>query len=823
MIIFHSNQIENSKIQVGGKALNLNWLLRHGFQTPQWYVLPAEQLKMVFASSANPARQQLRDELSKIASFLNEGISVRSSAIHEDSKTQSMAGFFKTELNVKGIDHTLSAIESVFKSGADKGNEMSVILQKMISSEKSGVAFSVHVAERNLKKMMISAGWGVGEGIVSGLVDTDEFVFDRTTKSWTEEIRNQKRTLGSEELSCLAKVVDEIHIKYQMPVDIEWAFQSGQLFILQVRPLVGAFENTETILDCSNIQESYNGVVLPLTASLAFKAYHLVYRQLMVVMGFSQAQIESQDVRHQKMLSYFNGRIYYNINSWYLGLLLLPSFGRNKQDMESMMGLAEPVDLIQDQKLTSVEKIFRLPSMVKTLGSLIYKFATLGSRVNSFDREFWHQMSLIDRKQLTFQNLQELTDSIRSVETGCLKEWGVPIINDFYVMMMQGKVKRSLAKLDLETDMPALLFQKNLPSLVPTLVLQEIVSEISKDSKTKNFFLQKDYLIQGLSGLPAAIVQKIENWIELYGDRCIGELKLESVSYRENPTLLFDFIFHGLNTKTTQQGFSIEVEREKALSKLNLKTGFFQRRKVLGDIEKLKRGIFWREQMRLHRTRVFGMMRTLYRQVGIRFEALGILQDKEDIFYLTIPEIFDFVEGRSIHQNFLKTAQVRKEEIAGFYKLKTQQQVWVQGPIAHGKQIKRSSLSSAASENALKGLGCSSGVIKGQIKYVESMADIADIEGKVLLALRTDPGWTPLFTQVIGVIIERGSALSHSVIVARELGLPVIVGIPNITELLKDGDEVEIDGGHGTVRIISQKNDHRKNQSDGPSTTNLSS
>src|SRR6185503_17215572 len=157
---------------------------------------------------------------------------------------------------------------------------------------------------------------------------------------------------------------------------------------------------SDLVFDNSNIQESYCGVTTPLTFSFASHAYFEVYSQLMGMMGFSEAETRAHDRRHRELLALINGRVYYNIGNWYRGLLFLPSFGRNKADMERMMGLTEPVDFVEDSKPGWRQKLATVPRMAQTLVRLLAAFARIDSKFARFEASFEKKYSEVDRAKL---------------------------------------------------------------------------------------------------------------------------------------------------------------------------------------------------------------------------------------------------------------------------------------------------------------------------------------------------------------------------------------------------------------------------------------
>jgi pyruvate,water dikinase len=217
-----------------------------------------------------------------------------------------------------------------------------------------------------------------------------------------------------------------------------------------------------------------------------------------------------------------------------------------------------------------------------------------------------------------------------------------------------------------------------------------------------------------------------------------------------------------------------------------------------------RKGVSFREYQRFARTKMFGLVRHIFSAMGRKFHDLGIIDESNDIFYLTTEEIFAFTEGHAVSKNLKGIIHLRKEEYAG-YSEDLDQRIYTRGIVLRntlsaepGKAV------SIAEDGVYKGTSCCPGIVRGTVKVILSPNDDMSLNDEILVAGKTDPGWVPLYPAARGVLIERGSILSHSSIVAREMGLPAIVGIPGITKILKTGDVVEMDGAAGTVRIISK-------------------
>jgi pyruvate,water dikinase len=606
-------------------------------------------------------------------------------------------------------------------------------------------------------------------------------------------------------LAELSAKVREISNLKGHPQDIEWAWADSKLWFLQVRPITSRTEKKSTIyvFDNSNIQESYCGVTTPLTFSFASLAYHKVYDELMKLMNMSPKEIEAAQWRHRHLLAYIHGRVYYNINSWYEGLQYLPHFGRRKEEMETMMGIEEPVDFIQNITLSKKEKLQRLGGMILLLAKTAYRFSQLPKMTQEFDQWFWHLYRSADLEKLSELNDFEILQKIARFQKDSLEKWGTPVLNDFRVMMLMGSVKRSLEKAKIQFDLKSLIYGTEMESTKPTVELQEIAQKVGQNPVVQKIVLEVrgDQALRQIESVDPQMAAKIRDYIWKYGDRVMGELKLETITMKQDSEqflmMLRGFLAAGLDKKT--QLFS-GGERSK------LQVG----RRTKKQIDKLCAAIAGRELMRLHRTRSFGANRQMFLALGERWQAKGILTEARDIFFLTQDEIFDFGYGRGVTKSLSALVELRKSEQKIYEGQSVQSQMHFHFPVGQADQKTQVAAAVAAKTegDTILGLGCSAGVVEGEVKWVTSPEDIADLSGKILLAERTDPGWTPLFAMVKGVIIERGSILSHSAVIAREMGIPAVVGVKNMTSRLQNGDKVRIDGSTGRISVLERLGNH---------------
>lgn len=885
-----------NETHMGGKAKNMAWLSRNNFPVPQWFVISthafskqlanenleawireqlagltlesqnitdiAEEIRnRIMSMELNPEiKNEIKIQLDAIPESSDVFFAVRSSAVGEDAADASFAGQMDSFLFQKGIDSIAESVMKVFASAfTDRairyrlnlglsitGIKAAVIVQVMIDSEISGVYFTAHPVNGSRKHGLISACYGSGEGIVSGLCNTDEFtvelygnsiesvindkdcqlIFNSKSGNGTIEIpvtdklRNES-CLSVEQITEIKNIGLSISEKLGSPQDIEWAIKDDKVYILQTRPITSlpapASPKGDLIVwDNSNIQESYCGVTTPLTFSFASRGYKSVYTQTYRLIGISKKTIEEMEDVFKNLLGLIKGRIYYNINNWYRALLILPSFSTNKADMERMMGLQDPVDFVEDNNLGFFDKLKKMPALLKALMSFLLSFRKIDKLVADFKSMFQQEYDSVKRERLHTLEMTELLKLLDRLKVNMIGNWQTPIINDFYVMMMNGRVHRWLEKTGIEniviTQNNLMSGEEGIESTEPTKYLLRMCGYLRGKPELLKLFsgVDNENLLGAIQISDSEFYRQCLDYIELYGDRCMGELKLESITLRQDPS----FIFAVLKNFLTREDLTIETlaskeeefrtqAEEEVFTIIKKRFGRLKLSKFKKDLNKLRQAVKNRENMRLARTRAFGLARDIYVEIGKQLALYGVLENSRDIFYLTEEELETYMDGRSIQSNFKPLVEGRKAEFASYENEELPHHFSTVGPVYHHNEYKYGKEADIMqSGNILKGIGCYPGIVEKKIKLIFSPKDELNLNGQILCTVRTDPGWAPLFPTAGGIIVERGSTLSHSAVVARELGIPAIVNIPGLTKILKDGEKVRMDGTKGTVERL---------------------
>ncbi len=870
--------------RIGGKALGLLRLTESGACVPDWFVIdtaefvrhldrcdPERVLRDRLSASdgsAESAASDLREAMmstdlddhlaSAIATVLagRGPVAVRSSAVGEDGKDRSYAGIFESHLHCTTVAQVISGVRrcwaSAFSSRAmgylDSASgtaftEMAVVIQDMADGEVSGVMFTVDPVAGYTGRAVVSACWGLGDGIVSGLCATDEYTVDHGGHEVTVSVadkdvevvrareggvrereitgpRRSSRCLTPAQTAALVAEGTRIADLLGEPQDIEWTLCRGQVTILQTRPVTAtgirdaAMGQWRTVWDNSNIQESFNGVTLPLTFSWAARVYETIFTETLRMIGVSDATVCANEKVLRNMVGLVSGRVYYNINNWYRVLRLAPFFDRNKDDVERMIGVENPVDFIEGIHTGPRERIARIPQLAPVFVTLAWRMANRSRLVDRFQSDVGDEVSRIRCDIDSAEDLDALLElSARGLRL--FDRWAVQILNDLYLSNQAGRARRLLAATggaaSEETIAGLLASEEAVESLQPTLILMRLASRIAADPMLAELAVTgtAENAYAALRDASPHARRVLDEYIDVYGDRCMGEQKLETVSLREDPAFIVSILRNYLrddaidpqSVELAQARRRLAVEREvlEALPRRH-------RKRLVVILRRARKAVRDRERMRLTRTRIVGVGRSVYLKVGNLLCAAGQLDEPRHVFYLTMEEIQAFAEGRSVTGDLRTLVRARIDEFAGYESAEPPNQFETVGP-PYGSGLRaqpsvRDADPAQDDPRILRGTGCWPGVVEGRVQVVMSPADDLDVRGKIMTTLRTDPGWGPLFPSVAGLLIERGSTLSHSAVLARELGIPAVVGVPGLMSRIRNGERVRLDGGSGMVERL---------------------
>lgn len=752
---------------MASKAQNLKKLLEAGFNVPKLFEIPSTGI------SEQDILQLVDKNLSN-----SELFAVRSSAQVEDGEDKSYAGHFYSAVAVNRENLYKEYCKVVDSYEGQKGN---VIVQRFIPSDVAGVLFT----NEGSGLMVVNANLGLCKTVVDGQA-CDEYYFSRDAKVLRKHIADSKTPIffregvlvqdyvASESLTQIQveKLVDiglQIEKLFGKPQDIEWCFLGDELYILQSRPITRyTSRNNWIFYDSANIAESYSGVVLPLTHSFAASIYQKVYENLLIASGASRRRIARNQHIFSNMVSNFYGRMYYNMNNWYLMMSFMPGYKRNKNNLESMLTMNIRVDVLRSVLPTIWLKL-AYPFIV------IYKILVFNWVIARFKNKVTSTLKHFRAKDIENFNGDQCVELYSHLTRELLEDFHIPVENDFLMMTYLGILRKKYTEDELK---PMIAFDNVSSRQVESLtVLAKSIFAIPQ-------------LVEAIEAKNGKLFSEIlphypeENnlfneYFNIYGGRFANELKLESADVEFEPNALFNLL-------KAYQNYVPKPQLESRIEKQ--KQGFILRKFIKYAQQ--------REELRLLRSNAFSLVRRIFRRIGVLLSQQGVIELPADVFYLTIDEATMAVTGK-LTSNLKTVVSSRKEEYQVFREV-TPPAFFT---ITEGGQpiIEQMNLSNS---KALFGRSCTPGVIRGKVRIFEEFSLPEKVDFDIMVARNTDPGWAALIGLSKGIIVENGGILSHAAIVSRELGIPTVIGVANVTQILKTGQVVEINGGTGEVKVI---------------------
>lgn len=776
---------ENYKaLPVGTKAKNLFIMRENGFNIPLFFC--------VFGDSANEA-----EDFAKGFFGGSDTVSVRSSSSAEDGADASFAGQFQTELNVpqSGIGAAVSRVCRVPKSAgfteycnsrgiAEDKISVCAIVQKMIAADLSGVIFTAN-PQGILNETVVVVGRGTGNNVVEDKTAVTTYYFNISDGVYYSEREDDSPTISEDTLKSLVGSSQKIKELFgNGEYDIEFAIKDGEIFFLQTRPIT-TLRKTDSpiVLDNSNIVESYPGITMPLTQTFIRTAYYRVFRSVLLRLTHEPKTVAKADDILRNMVDAANGRIYYRISNWYDVILFLPFSKKIIPVWQEMLG-------VKNKNVTShLENKIGFWTHTKVTFTFINLILTCPKRMEKLSAEFVEMIRFFKSVDLNKAKCVEILAHYKNLLDKVTEKWDLTLVNDMYSFIFTGLLKSRLKKRgvsDYEAEANRQISGINgLESMKP---VTELI-RLAKDAKSSGELpaLKKIKTREDYYAYRGELAYKIAEYIESYGDRNAEELKLESKTFRTDPQLLIWKIVQYAEHETADIKPAERSEPLKGLS------GVFAKKAALG--------IKNREKSRLDRSRLYGMMRSMVLKIGEELAAKGQIATPRDIFYLEYDEIEKAVRNKEDMRGLVerrKELYKRFELLPAYSRLVFADKVFDRAPKNIG------GMENSTSADVIKGIACSNGKVRGEVLVVDDPSECSDTNGKIIVAKMTDPGWVFLIVGAAGIIVEKGSLLSHTAIISRELGKPSVVGAENACRLLKSGDVVELDSTLGTVTIISR-------------------
>ena len=657
------------------------------------------------------------------------------------------------------------------------------------------------------------------------------------------ELRNRP-SLRDEQALDVAREARRLADAMGSPQDVEWALlppigggRTGGAFVaLQARPITTPVSSAHLtsrepssqppprpgsatrLWENSNLIESYGGMTSPMTFSFARRVYEGVYREFARTMGVPRALLQTNRPVFVSMLGYVRGRVYYNLFNWYRTLRLLPAYSLNREFLDGMLGVDDST--LEPPRCPPVPRLEAVLRAIVTLGRMALAHVTLGTQIRRFHRLVRSALSPLSAVSLAPLEPDQLVERYRKLEEGLLTRWRTPIVNDFFAMIYFGTLSR-LVKRWLP-DAPDTFLNDLLAGqggIASVEAVQEFEGLAERVARTPGLGAMLDSaandreVFRAITSDPRfqAFGGCVQDYLAEFGDRCGEELKLETVTPREAPWTLIGMLRGrrragagtgaGAGSGDPSSGRAIEIRAE-VERRVAMQMRWWRKPVFHVVLRQTRARVRDRENLRFERTRAFGAVRRIVRALGSRLAEAGHLERPEDVFMLRLEEVLAFVEGMSVTGDLVALAALRRREWERWRaEAPPPDRFLTRGPPSSASAIVPAERSSCGStpDGLLKGMGCSPGRVRAPVRVVTRPTEASNLAGTILVAERTDPGWTLLFTSVKGLLVQRGSLLSHSAIVAREMGIPCVVSIPGLMDSVSDGDVVDMDGSTGVV------------------------
>ncbi|MGH1041126.1 phosphoenolpyruvate synthase [Bacillus wiedmannii] len=859
-------EIENTQLAlVGGKGLNLGELSSvQGIQVPEGFCVTTVGYEK--AIEQNDELQTLLQQLTKLkredrtqiggiskkirevimaveipsevveavahylSRFGNEhAYAVRSSATAEDLPYASFAGQQDTYLNIIGkeaiLQHVRKCWASLFTERAVmyrmqndfEHNQVSicVVVQKMVFPEASGILFTADPVTSNRKVVSIDASFGLGEALVSGLVSADNYKVKEgkitgkmiatkklaiyalkeggTETKQIDPAQQKLQTLSEQQILQLAQIGRQIESYFGCPQDIEWCVVDDTFYIVQSRPIT-------TLYPIPEVNDGENHVYVSV-------GHQQMMTDPLKPLGMSLFQLTSFGQRFQA-----GGRLFVDVAQ----RLASPT---SRELLLNMIGNSEP--LIKDALTTVVERddfitLLRDDEKEKSVG----KSGPPASSQPQVENNPAIVTDLIEMNQASIEELK------RNMQT----KSGVDVL-DFILEDIQ-QLKKILfhpqsmavimAGMDASTwineKMGQWLGEKNAADTLSQSVQNNITSEMGlalmdvadvirpypeviaylQHVENDNFL---DELVQCKGGEKAR--DAIRTFLNKYGMRCSGEIDITKTRWSEKPTTIIPMILNnirdfeaGASKRKFEKGLQEALNKEEELLERlqHLPDGTQKVEETKRMIRNIRNCIGYREYPK------YGMINRyfIYKQALLKeAEQLvqsGVIHEIDDIYYLTFEELHEVVRTNKLDYELIHK---QKNEYKLYEKLTPPRVMTSDGEIITGK-YKRENLPA----DAIVGLPVSSGVVEGRARIILNMEEANLEEGDILITAFTDPGWTPLFVSIKGLVTEVGGLMTHGAVIAREYGLPAVVGVENATKRIKDGQRIRVHGTEGYIEVL---------------------
>jgi len=853
----------------GGKGWNLSRLDHYGFNIPNGFVvttklyreiiqqpkvgdLISQAAKLTTEEVVNPKHKffheiesafmaatlpvdfhQMLNQFLQQQNLTKSPLAIRSSATMEDGEKASFAGIHDSFLNVSSLveieKSILKCFASLWSSRAmsyrrkmeivDEDVEAGIVICEMIDAQSSGVAFTCDPSGSERDAILINANFGLGESVVSGVIEPDQYtvqrfhhkvissfvgskekmtVLDENGTKLKDSPEKSLQCLSAKKIEQLSRQIDRVFYTIglgEQHQDIEWAFDGHKFVILQSRPITkiqqltyDAIAGKPTYWCNGNFRDA-----VPMVQGMLGREF-CQYRIDNIL--HSNFQDLGYDVKKGIIFGRsYNGRFY--CNSSMLQWLWFDIVGfEPRLTCISMGGHQKEIDVAEKYQKGIKKKIDRL---WRTL-----KFIRIRDGYIKRSEEIFQDVTLFNeiqrKKDLSCLSNEELLNDLDYIDNA-MDEYDRAFIfltsASGAVLMLVQLLEKYVNEEAYSLSNDLLAGRSNITSANQGYELIELAKLAYQDSESNAYFSDEKFIASHWDAVlteSSTFKSEFQNYLEKYSHRAVYEMDLSRPRWREDPEYLIQCIKGYFDVKTELKDKSVNnAVSNAAWNKVKKQVPFYVRPFVKKFVKESIQGSALKEESKSHYAKYMEVLRYLLLELGNRLMLKNVLESRDDVFHCSRSELISILKNEWDGKTLKMIIEERKMQKQVFEKIEAPD-------VIVDDQPEQSESTAVDESNSLKGVGVATGVASGKARLITSPDQGYRLaKGEVLVAPSTEPSWTPLFLNASAIVMETGGYLSHGSIVAREYGIPAVVNIAGVMRAIVDGDVVEVNGNKGYI------------------------
>ena len=759
-------------------------------------------------------KSSLQEEtVKKITAIINpdKKYAVRSSGAKEDLAEFSFAGQYESFLNCDGEKEIAEGVVKCYASAfgvtvlSYLSNHtidlndfyMGVVVEEMVNSKISGVCFTVNPVTGEDKEMLIETVEGLGENLVSGRVEPEEYYYN-----WYDDkvkIPDGNKMLTEDKCREAGREFLEIMKKFGYPCDIEFAFENDKLYILQSRKITKInYSGIEDVWTTADFKDG--GVSATVCLPYMWSLYEYIWNYTIKKFTMDSKIIFEKDFHGQLLGDMFYGRPYWNLS--YVKLAMSRVIGYKEREFDSEYGIK--ITYEGDGETTGLT----LKSTIAIARMALAQKKILKERNENAEKLKAELLDLYGKRKDAYDN-----KTIGDIK----KEW-LDLTRNNYLFsestyfwqifintVHQSLYKDGLLKYVSESDYLTMLSCiEDISHLLPFYEIWDISREIRNEGEAFKHWKNTDSkTLASEIGEDKYKMDLVRHLVAEYGYHSDKELDVAYPCYFEDPE---PYIIHIKNSVLLDDSFSPKNDKEfgrqnyeAIFDKIKNQTSAGKYKKIRNKVDKMRKMLWWREEFRDLSTRFYYLIRVYTIELSKKLVEEKVIEKEEDIWFIKVAMLWDYLEGRVNEETLRTNVFKNREYYTAFRNYISENEI---GSVFDKKGTEKGVQNNGQNKTGLKGIGANNGIVTGTARVIKDFSEIDRLSsGEILVTRFTDTGWTPTFAILKGIVTEYGGILCHAAIVSREYGIPAVVACHDVMDKVKDGQTITINGTTGEVII----------------------